>query len=167
MLSVFLHSSNWGNIYIYIYIYIYCHPQTDGFLISQLFSLARHVGRLKLGSKSAQIYVRLSIIPLSHQANHVSSGILRHYVVAFFCLHFLPYRIPEGSIHSKSFGLCEWQSLNHFVKRFGWIHQIVSFLNSSSEDCLGQVGKDVTVDNGKAQQRHWQTQILRYKKYPY
>ena len=38
----------WWYIYIYIYIYIYlCHPQTDFFVVSQLFSVARHVGRLK------------------------------------------------------------------------------------------------------------------------
>ena len=49
----------------YIYIYIYSHPQTDYFVVSQLFSVARHVGRLKLGSKPAQLYVRLSIRPIS------------------------------------------------------------------------------------------------------
>ena len=49
----------------YIYIYIYCHPKTDCFVVSQLFSAARHVGCLKLGSKPSQLYVRLSIIPLS------------------------------------------------------------------------------------------------------
>ena len=32
------------SLYIYIYIYIYCHPQTDCFIVSQLFSVARHVG---------------------------------------------------------------------------------------------------------------------------
>ena len=32
---------------IYIYIYIYCHPQTDCFVLSELFSVARHVGRSK------------------------------------------------------------------------------------------------------------------------
>ena len=37
---------------IYIYIYIHGYPQTDCFVISQLFSLARHTGLLKLGSKS-------------------------------------------------------------------------------------------------------------------
>ena len=31
---------------------------------------------------------RLSIIPLSHQPTYVRSGIMRHYVVAFVCLHF-------------------------------------------------------------------------------
>ena len=44
--------------------------------------MARHVGRLKLGSKPTQFYVRLRIIPLSHKR------IIRHYVVAFVCLHF-------------------------------------------------------------------------------
>ena len=55
----------------YIYIYIYCHPQTYCFVVSQLFSVARHVGRLKLASKSAQLSVRLSIRPLGQQVYHV------------------------------------------------------------------------------------------------
>ena len=75
-------------IYIYIYIYIYCHSPTDYIVVLQLLSVARQVGRLKLRSKPAQLYVRLSIIPFSPQANHVSSGITRHYVVAVICLHF-------------------------------------------------------------------------------
>ena len=29
---------------VYIYIYIYSHPQTDCFIVSPLFSVARHVG---------------------------------------------------------------------------------------------------------------------------
>ena len=73
---------------ILIYIYIYRHPQTYCFVVSRLFSVAKHVGRLKLESKPTQLYVRLCIIPLSPQANHISSRIIRHYVVAFLCLHF-------------------------------------------------------------------------------
>ena len=72
---------------IYTYI-LSCHPQRDCFDESQSFSEATHVGRLKLGPKPAQLYVRLSILPLSHQATCVSSGITKHYVVAFICLHF-------------------------------------------------------------------------------
>ena len=41
-----------------------CHPQTDCLVISQLFSEARHVRPFKLGLKG-QLYVRLSIVPLS------------------------------------------------------------------------------------------------------
>ena len=55
-----------------IYIYIYSHPQTDNFFVSLLFSVATHVTRLKVGSKTDQLYVRLSTIPLNEQAYHVS-----------------------------------------------------------------------------------------------
>ena len=81
-----------SNLYIciYIYIYIYCHPQTDCFVVSQLFSVARRVGRLKLGSKPAQRYVRLYITPLSQKAYPIGKGIIRYYVATaaavFVCL---------------------------------------------------------------------------------
>ena len=63
--------------------------------------MARHVRRLKLGSKSAQFYVRFSITPLSQQANNVSSGIIRHDIVAFVCLHF--HTLPDKCKHKKVF----------------------------------------------------------------
>ena len=79
-------------IYIYyIYIYIYYHSHTDCFVVSQLYSVARHARCLKLGLKPAQPYIRLTILL---QATYVRSGIMRNYVVAFVCLHF-PYPIPE------------------------------------------------------------------------
>ena len=56
------------------YIYIYCHPQTDCFVLSELFSVARHVECSKLGSKSIHLYVRLSIRPLGQQAYRVDYG---------------------------------------------------------------------------------------------
>ena len=59
------------NIYIYIYIYIYCHPQTDDFVLSEHFSVDRHAGRSKPGSKPIQLYVRLSLRPLGQQADNV------------------------------------------------------------------------------------------------
>ena len=46
---------------MYVCMHLYCHPQTDCFVVSHLLSGARHVGRLKLGSKPAELYVRLSI----------------------------------------------------------------------------------------------------------
>ena len=45
--------------YIYIYIYIYSQPQTDCFVLSELFSVARHAGRSKPESKPVQLYLRL------------------------------------------------------------------------------------------------------------
>ena len=78
-------------ICIYIYIYIYCHPQTDCFALSNLSSMARHVGHSKPGSKPIQIYVRLSLRPLGQQAYHVRlREFLRYYLVtaAAVCLYF-------------------------------------------------------------------------------
>ena len=92
-----------ANIYIYIYIYICSHPQTDCFVVSQLFYVARHVGHFKLGSKPARLYVRLSIIPLSQLATYVSSGIIRYYVVVFVCLHFT---IPDIRVLNSLKELC-------------------------------------------------------------
>ena len=63
-------------------------PQTDCFIVSQLISVPRHAGRFKLGLKPARLYSRLCIIPLSQKSTYVSSGIIRHYVVALVCLHF-------------------------------------------------------------------------------
>ena len=40
-----------------IYMYIYSHPQTDCFVLSELFCVARHVERSKPGSKPIQLYV--------------------------------------------------------------------------------------------------------------
>ena len=51
-------------------IYIYCHPQTDCFVLSELFSVAWHAGRSKPGSKPVQLYVR----PLGHQADHIGQA---------------------------------------------------------------------------------------------
>ena len=56
------------------YIYICSHPQTDCFVLSELFSVARHAGRSKPGSKPVQLYVRLCFRPHDHQADHVGLG---------------------------------------------------------------------------------------------
>ena len=52
-----------------VYIYIYSHPQTDCFVLSELFSVVRHAGRSKPESKPIQFYVRLSLRPLGQQAD--------------------------------------------------------------------------------------------------
>ena len=71
-----------------VFFFLYSYPQTDCFVVSQLFSVARQTGRFKLGLKPSQLYVKLSIIQHGHQSTYVSSGIIRHYVGAFVCLHF-------------------------------------------------------------------------------
>ena len=75
----------------YIYIYIYCHSHTDCFVLSELFSVARHAGRSKPGSKPIQLYVRLSLRPLGQQADHVGQGNFKGIYVATaaasVCLH--------------------------------------------------------------------------------
>ena len=105
----------WLRIYdIYIYIYIVIHRYC--FVLSELFSVARHIGRSKPGSKPVQHYVTLR----SHTARPTSAPrwlreFLRYYVVAAaasVCLHFIPFRLPECSILSKSFALCErWSKI--------------------------------------------------------
>ena len=84
----------------------YCHPHTDCFVKSQLCSVVRHVGGLNLGSKPAQFYVRLRIILLSQQVTNVSSGIIRHSVVAFVCLHFT---LPDTWVLNSFEELCIMQ----------------------------------------------------------
>ena len=56
---------------IYIYIYIYCHPQTDCFVLSELFSVARLAVRSKPGSKPVQLYDRLRFQTTRLQADYV------------------------------------------------------------------------------------------------
>ena len=75
------------NIYIYIYIYIYCLPQTDCFVVSQLFSVARQATFPKLGSKPGWLKRQSLILPLSHEETSESEGNLNTYVSHLFCLH--------------------------------------------------------------------------------
>ena len=74
-------------------IHIYSHPQTDCFVASPLFSVARHVRRLKLGSKPTQLYVRLSIRPFGQQAYHAGKGIVRYYVATAAAAAFVWYNV--------------------------------------------------------------------------
>ena len=101
------------SLYIYIYIYIVIHRLT--FIVSQLFSVARRVGHLKLEYEPAQLYIRLSIIPLCQQVNHVSLGIIRHYLVAFICLHFA---LPDTRVLNSFKELCIMRvaAINSFAR---------------------------------------------------
>ena len=97
------------------YIYIYCHPQIDCFVVSQLFNVARHVGCFKLGLKPAQLYVRLSIIPLSQQSTYVSIGIISHNVVDFAGLHF-PLSVTRVLNSFKELCITRVAAVNSFAR---------------------------------------------------
>ena len=66
ILKFLLHFCTHTHTHTHTHIYIYCHPQTDCFVLSELFTVARHVGRIKSGSKPVQIYVRHSIRQLTY-----------------------------------------------------------------------------------------------------
>ena len=68
----------WDDLRIYAYVaadesllecptdsgeHIYCHPQTDCFVVPQLFSVARHTRCFKLGSKPIWLYVSQILYP--------------------------------------------------------------------------------------------------------
>ena len=92
------------SIYIYIYIYIYCHPRTDCFIVLQLYynKWAKHVGRLKMGSKPTQLYVRISILPISQR--------MRVYVCMYVCMYALcPWSVDSLHLRPALF------YVHHFV----------------------------------------------------
>ena len=75
--------------------------------------MARNVEHLNLGSKPAQLYVRLiSIVPLSLQTNHVNSGIISSFT--FFSL-------PYTRVHNLFEELC--------IMRVAAINSFASVLN--------------------------------------
>ena len=55
---------------------MYSHPQTDS------FSVARHAGRSKPGSKPVQLYVRISFRHVGHQADDFCYGNFKVFILA-------------------------------------------------------------------------------------
>ena len=66
ILHIIIYERAYNDIKITGNIYTYSHLQTDCFVLSELFSVARHAERSKPGSKPVQLYVRLSFRPLGH-----------------------------------------------------------------------------------------------------
>ena len=66
---------------------IYSHPQTDYFVVSQLFRMARHARFPKLGSKHGWLKRQCKILPLAHEVTSGSGRNLNAYVIHLFCLH--------------------------------------------------------------------------------
>ena len=125
--------SCWGAENIYIYIYIL--SSTDRLFRCIITLQCGYTRRtLEAGIETRKTFVRLSIRPLGQQAYHVGKGIIRFYAAtaaaAFICLHFIPYRIPEYSICSKSFALCERQP-NIYIYIYIYIYIRKTFKNYS------------------------------------
>ena len=72
---------------------VHCHPQTDCFVVSQHFSVAKQIGRFKLGLKPVQHYALSA---------YVNSGIIRLYLLVFVCLHFA---LPDTRVFNSFEGL--------------------------------------------------------------
>ena len=62
-----------------IYIYIYSHPQTDCFVLSELFSVARHAGRSEPGSKPSNFTLDCDSDQSSTKRTTLAKGILRYF----------------------------------------------------------------------------------------
>ena len=71
----------------YICTYIYSHPQTDCFVLSELFSVARQARFPKLGSKPAWQKRQSKILPLSQEETNASEGNLNVYVSHLFFVY--------------------------------------------------------------------------------
>ena len=71
---------------------------TDSFIVSQLFSVARHARFFKLGSKPAQLYFKLSNLTAQPTDDLRQLGNYYAFVLAFVRLHFLRYWIPDCAI---------------------------------------------------------------------
>ena len=81
--------------YIYICVCVVIPRQT--FVVSQLFSVARHARFSKLGSKPGWLIRQPKILPHSYEETRVSEGILNGYVSLLFCFTYIPLTSTENS----------------------------------------------------------------------
>ena len=95
-------------VYIYIYIYIIIHRQT----VSLYYNSSVWLDTQDVWSWDWNLpnFTLDLVFYCSASRQHVSSGIIRHYVVAFVCLHFA---LPDTRVLNsmKSFTVCEWHLL--------------------------------------------------------
>ena len=113
------HTHTHTHIYIYIYIYIYCHPLTDRFVLSELFSVARHVRRSKPGSKPIQLYVRVSLRPFGQQAYQVWLRELLRYLSSNSSSRLFTFLYPIGYQSAEFF----WRALHYASGDRKFLHQ--------------------------------------------
>ena len=74
----------------------HCHPQTDYFVVSQLFSVARQARFQKQGSKRSWLKRQSEILPLIHEDSNASEVNLNTFVTHLICLHISASRLPRA-----------------------------------------------------------------------
>ena len=105
----YTHTHTHTYIYIYIYIHIVIHRQTVSFYQNSSVWLDTQDSRSRDRNPS-NLYARLSHRPLKRTT--LAKGIFQRYLFSNssssrLFTFFKPYRLPECSILSKSFALCE------------------------------------------------------------
>ena len=108
-------------------------------ILSELFSVARHVGRSKPGSRPIQLYVRLSLRPLGPQAYHVWLREFLRYYAAAVCLHF--YTLSATRVLHSFEELCIMRATaeNSFIP-FTIISKGEGLISSWGDFCPSRVG---------------------------
>ena len=124
-------------MYIYIYIYIYILSSTVCFVVSQLFSVARHAWSWDRNPPNSTLDL-VSDRSANKRTTSVRELIIRYHVTtAFVCLHLIPYRILASSIHSKSLHYAKIPSPERSNPIWGSVYIVIHrqtvslYLNSS------------------------------------
>ena len=117
---------------VYIYIYIYSHPQTDCFVLSELFSVVRHAGRSKPESKPVQLYDRLRLQTTRPQADYVGNGIFRYFIFSkqqqqplFTFFHTLPATRELNSFEELCIYIYMYNKFLATLKEYMYIYMCV------------------------------------------
>ena len=88
-----------NRIWRYSNIYIYCHSQTNCFIESQHFSVARYVRCFKLGSKTGWIYVSRMSYPKAIVPLDVNPGILHLYLFTNSLIGYRSAQLTRRALH--------------------------------------------------------------------
>ena len=117
-----------NNVFKYTHTKIYSHLLRDCFVLSEFFSMARHVGRSKPGSKPIQLYVRLSLRPLGQQAYHVWLREFLRYLCSNSSVRLFTFLYPIG-----------YQSTQFFRRPLHYASGGRKFLHQSAQPPWGSV----------------------------
>ena len=140
--------ANFTYLYIYIYIYIYCHPQTDSFVISQFFIVARLARCFKLGLIPSWLYISQVSYPRDIVILCVNEGIFLHtsfyiYVIGYLILekwYFVSTYVEAGKYPHQSaraagisiYIVIHRETVSLYQNSSGWLLTIKEFVGKES-----------------------------------